>query len=93
LESDETEEVHTYHRIAARPNVHQHDRECLTEKHLIRKDSEECHYGAPEEEHEKEVGCPPTKGILFKHPTIAIREDHIEQKIESYGPEKHEVRD
>ena len=50
---------------------------------LVGEDGEECHNGAAKEEHEKEVRSPPTKRVLLQHSTIAIREDHVEEKIET----------
>lgn len=38
--------------------------------------------------HDDKVGCAASKGAFFKHPAVAVCENHVKQKVETYIPKE-----
>ena len=50
------------------------------------------HEGATEHEHKHKISCPSTERALLQHSTVAVREDHVKQKVKANGTKEHEIR-
>ena len=49
------------------------------------------HQSAAEKKHKHKIGRSSAERPLLEHSTVSVREDHVEEKVETNGSKEHEI--
>lgn len=85
-------QIHSHKGISSRPHIHQHDSECLSEEQLFPIKCKNNHNRAAKNEQHHKITTPTAKRPLLQHPTILVRENHVEEETESHRSEEQKRR-